>query len=93
MYLDNSENELRSLPAYSLSDLSFNYRFIPRRGMKEIVFGLDFNNVFSARVAQNGWVYSAVAESSGYMPDNRYYQLGFVPVAPLTVLGHITLKF
>ena len=93
MYLDNSENELRSLPAYSLSDLSFNYRFIPRRGMKEIVFGLDFNNVFSARVAQNGWVYSAVAESSGYMPDNRYYQLGFVPVAPLTILGHVTLKF
>ena len=93
MYLDNSENELCSLPAYSLSDFRFSYRFVPRRGMKEIVFGLDFNNVFSARVAQNGWVYSAVAESYGYTPDNRYYQIGFVPVAPLTILGHVTLKF
>ena len=30
---------------------------------------------------------------TGYMPDNRDYQIGFVPVAPLTVLGHVTLKF
>lgn len=93
MYLDNSENELRSLPAYSLSDLSFNYTIKTRWMPKVIELGVDFNNVFSARVAQNGWVYSAVGESSGYMPDNRYYQIGFVPVAPLTVLGHITLKF
>ena len=60
---------------------------------KVIELGVDFNNVFSARVAQSGWVYSAVCESSGFTPDNRYYQIGFVPVAPLTVLGHITLKF
>ena len=93
MYLDNSENELRSLPAYSLSDLSLSYTLKPRKVLREVVFGLDFNNVFSARVAQSGWVYSAVAESYGHMPENRYYQLGFVPVAPLTVLGHITLRF
>ena len=93
MYLDNSENELRSLPAYSLSDVSFNYTLKPRRFVKSIALGVDLNNVFSARVAQSGWVYSAVAESYGHMPENRYYQLGFVPVAPLTVLGHITLSF
>ncbi len=93
MYLDNSENELRSLPAYTLSDLSFNYTIRTRWMPKVIELGVDFNNVFSARVAQSGWVYSAVCESSGFTPDNRYYQIGFVPVAPLTVLGHITLKF
>ena len=93
MYLDNSENVDRSLPAYSLSDLSLSYTFKPRKILREVVFGLDFNNVFSARVAQSGWVYSAVAESYEHMPENRYYQLGFVPVAPLTVLGHITLRF
>ncbi len=93
MYLDNSENELRSLPAYTLSDLSFNYTIKTRWMPKVIELGVDFNNVFSARVAQSGWVYSAVCESSGFTPDNRYYQIGFVPVAPLTVLGHITLKF
>ena len=92
MYMDNSENVDRSLPAYSLSDLSLSYTLKPRKVLREVVFGLDFNNVFSARVAQSGWVYSAVAESYGHMPENRYYQLGFVPVAPLTVLGHITLR-
>ena len=93
MYLDNSENVDRSLPAYSLSDLSLSYTLKPRKVLREVVFGLDLNNIFSARVAQSGWVYSAVAESYGHTPENRYYQLGFVPVAPLTVLGHITLRF
>ncbi|MDO4999816.1 MAG: TonB-dependent receptor plug domain-containing protein [Bacteroidales bacterium] len=93
MYLDNSENMDRSLPAYSLSDFSLGYTFKPGRAVKEVDLGVDFNNVFSARVAQSGWVYSAVCESYGHTPENRYYQIGFVPVAPLTVLGHITLRF
>ncbi|MCR5548918.1 MAG: TonB-dependent receptor [Bacteroidales bacterium] len=93
MYLDNSENADRSLPAYSLSDLSLGYKIKPRKVVKEIDLGVDFRNVFSARVAQSGWVYSAVSESSGYTPDNRYYQLGFVPVAPLTILGHVAFRF
>ena len=93
MYLDNSENVDRSLPAYSLSDLSLSYTLKPRKVLREVVFGLDLNNIFSARVAQSGWVYSAISESSGYPDSNRYYQLGFVPVAPLTVIGHVTLRF
>lgn len=93
MYLDNSGNADRSLPAYSLSDLSLNYRLKPRKVLREVVFGLDFNNIFSARVAQSGWVYSAICDSYGHPEENRYYQIGFIPVAPLTVLGHITLRF
>ena len=93
MYLDNSENELRSLPAYSLSSLSLGYTLRLKGFLKEIDFGVEGNNLFNARVAQSGWVYSAVCESYGHTPDNRYYQLGFVPVAGLTVLGHITLRF
>ena len=93
MYLDNSENVDRSLPAYSLSDLSLSYTLKPRKVLREVVFGLDFNNIFSARVAQSGWVYSAICDSYGHPEENRYYQIGFIPVAPLTVLGHITLRF
>ena len=93
MFLDNTGNENRSLPAYSLSDLRLGYTLKPRRVLREAVFGLDFNNVFSARVAQSGWVYSAIYGSHGHPDDNRYYQIGFIPVAPLTVLGHITLRF
>ena len=56
-------------------------------------FGVDLNNVFSARVAQSGWVYSSIYERGGHPDSNRYYQIGFIPVAPLTVIGHITLRF
>ena len=93
MYLDNSGDADRSLPAYSLSDLSLGYTVKPRKILRGIDLGLDFNNVFSARVAQSGWVYSAIYASGGHGNDNRYYQIGFIPVAPLTVLGHITLRF
>ena len=93
MYLDNSENADRSLPAYSLSDVSLGYTFKPRRVVREIDLGVDFNNVFSARVAQSGWVYSAICDSYGHPEGNRYYQIGFIPVAPLTVIGHIALRF
>ncbi len=93
MYLDNSGNADRSLPAYSLSDLSLRYTFRPRRAVKAVELGVDFNNLFSARVAQSGWVYSAVCESYGHPEGNRYYQIGFIPVAPHTVLGHVTLRF
>ena len=93
MYLDNSENLERSLPAYSLSDVSFSYTIKPRKFLREVTLGVDLGNVFSARVAQSGWVYSAICESCGHTDENRYYQLGFVPVAPLTAIGHVTFRF
>lgn len=93
MYLDNTQNKDRSLPCYSLSNVALNYTVLPSRFIKEIVLGVDFSNIFSARVAQSGWVYSAIYESGGHPDSNRYYQIGFVPVAPFTAIGHITLRF
>ena len=91
-YLDNSENKDRSLPAYSLSDLSFSYDIPMKKAFRSIVIGADFNNVLNARCATSGWVYSAILENSH--PDNdRYYQIGFIPAAPFSALAHITLKF
>ena len=92
-YLDNSQNNDRSLPAYSLSDLSFSYTVPFSKVLSSIVIGADFNNVLNARAATSGWVYSAVDEKDGFTPDNRYYQIGFIPAAPFSALGHITLKF
>ncbi len=92
-YLDNSQNTDRSLPAYSLSDLSFSYTVPMKKVFKSIVIGADLNNVLNARVATNGWVYSAVDEKDGFTPDKRYYQIGFIPTAPFSALAHLTLKF
>ena len=92
-YLDNTENADRSLPAYSLSDLSFSYTLPMKKICNSIVFGTDFNNILNSRCATAGWVYSAIYESGGHSNDNRYYQIGFIPAAPFSALAHITLKF
>jgi iron complex outermembrane receptor protein len=92
-YLDNTENARRSLPCYSVSDATLNYTLKPRKVLKEAVFGLNFNNIFSRRYAASGWVYSALYASGGHDNSNRYYQIGFVPMAGFTMMGNITLRF
>ena len=92
-YLDNTENSDRSLPAYSLSNVSLSYTLKPQKVLKEAVFGLNFNNVLNRHCAANGWVYSAICESYDHPDDNRYYQIGFVPMAGFTMMGSVTVRF
>ena len=103
LYLDNTENKDRSLPAYSVSDVSASYTLrakdrkpgcaFPFPRFKEIVLGLNANNVFNHRYAASGWVYSAIYASGGHTNDNRYYQIGFIPMAGFTMSGNVTLRF
>ena len=92
-YLDNSENADRSLPCYSVSNASVSYTWKPKKAIKEAIFGLNFNNVFNRRYAANGWVYSALYASGGHDNNNRYYQIGFIPMAGFTMMGNVTLRF
>lgn len=92
-YLDNTENADRSLPCYSASDANVSYTWKPNKGIKECIFGLNFNNIFNRRYAANGWVYSSIVEDSGHPNENRYYQIGFIPMAGFTMMGNITLRF
>ena len=92
-YLDNTENQDRSLPCYSVSNVSLSYILKPKKVMKEAIFGLNFNNVFNRRYAASGWVYSALYASGGHGNDNRYYQIGFIPMAGFTIQGNVTFKF
>lgn len=92
-YLDNTANESRSLPAYSVSDLNLSYTLKFPKILNEVVFGINLGNVFNARYAASGWVYSAVAGSYGYTLDNRYYQIGFMPMAGFTATGSLTVRF
>jgi len=92
-YLDNTENEDRSLPSYSVSDINISYSLKPKHVVKEAVFGLNFNNLFNRHYAASGWVYSAICESYGHSNDNRYYQIGFIPMAGFSAMGSVTLKF
>ncbi len=92
-YLDNTENTDRSLPCYSASDANISYTWKPNKAIKECVFGLNFNNIFNRRYAANGWVYSSIVEEYGHPNENRYYQIGFIPMAGFTMMGNVTLRF
>ena len=92
-YLDNTENADRSLPCYSASDANVSYTWKPNKGIKECIFGLNFNNIFNRRYAANGWVYSSIVEEYGHPNENRYYQIGFIPMAGFTMMGNVTLRF
>lgn len=93
MYLDNTENIDRSLPDYSTSDVSLGYTYKPAKFVKEAVFKVNFNNIFNKHYAASGWVYSAIAEEYGHPNDNRYYQIGFMPMAGFNIMANLTLRF
>ncbi len=92
-YLDNTECKDRSLPGYTVADASLSYTLKPKKVLKEAIFGLNFNNIFNQRYAASGWVYSAIYASGGHPNDNRYYQIGFIPMAGFTMQGSLTLRF
>ena len=93
-YLDNTECEERSLPAYTTQNVSLSYTLsLKKLGVKEAVFSLNLNNIFNRHYAASGWVYSAICESAGHSNGNRYYQIGFIPMAGFTAMGNITLRF
>lgn len=92
-YLDNTECKERSLPKYSQTNVYLSYDLkCGRKGLKNTVLGVNFNNIFNRHYAAGGWVYSAIV-GDDYPQDSRYYQIGYIPMAGFTVMGHITLKF
>ena len=95
-YLDNTENMTRSLPCYSQTNVNISYTLRPARhiaGLKEAVFGVNLNNIFNRHYAASGWVYSSILDHDGHPNENRYTQIGFIPMAGFNMMGNITLKF
>ena len=92
-YLDNTECEARSLPAYNMMNAQVSYTLHPKAVVREAIVGLNVNNILDSHYATGGWVYSAIYASGGHTNDNRYYQIGFIPMAGRTVMGSLTLKF
>ena len=92
-YLDNTQNDTRSLPAYTVSDLEVSYKIKFPRFIREASFGVNIGNIFNSHYAASGWVYSAVSESYGYTLDERYCQIGWIPVAGITAMGSLKITF
>lgn len=93
-YLDNTQCTDRSLPSYSTTAIHLRYDWnTGRRCLKHVIFGVDLNNIFNARYAASGWVYSAVSADYGFTLDKRYNQIGYIPMAGFTAIGSLTLQF
>lgn len=92
-YLDNTKNKDRSLPAFSQSNINLSYALPFTKGLKEMVFGLNLNNIFNHHYAASGWVYSAYDKENMADDAKRYYQIGYIPMAGFTMMGNITLRF
>ena len=89
-YVDNSESLERSLPCYSQSNLSLNYESDVKKaaGIKNVKFGVDFNNVFSRHYAPYGVDYGY------YTADGkRVSSMAYAPMAGFNVMTHLTLRF
>lgn len=93
MYLDNTQNAQRSLPAYSFTNIDLSYKHKFDGVVKEMIVACKLGNIFNAHFATSAWVYSAIYESGGYTNDNRYYQIGFMPNAGLTAMISVELVF
>ena len=92
-YLDNTECKARSLDGFTRTDLALSYNLkCCEKGLRHVIFGVNLNNIFNARYAQSGWVYSAILDNV-HPNDNRYYQIGYIPSAGFTAMGSVTLKF
>ncbi len=94
-YLDNTENKDRSLPSYTTSNINMNYTFdLAKRklGIRNITVGANLSNIFGERYAASGWVYSSIV-GTDHPVDNRYYQIGYMPMCGFTAMGSVTLRF
>ena len=97
-YLDNTEHRDRSLPSYCISNVQLSYTLYSSRStlhaslFKEAIFSLNFNNIFNRHYAASGWVYSAIVGNT-YPEANRYYQIGYIPMAGFNMTGSVTIRF
>lgn len=90
-YLDNTESSERSLPCYSQTNVNASYTFnFAKRvlGLKQVVLGADFNNIFDRHYAASGYVYY-----DWYNNNKRNSTVAYIPMAGFNCLGTVTLKF
>ncbi|WP_345127072.1 TonB-dependent receptor [Hymenobacter antarcticus] len=86
-YLDNSQNENRSINPYQTLDFRLRYALHPVF-MKEIELGLLVNNVLNREYVANGYTYSYVGASGNQETFNWFY-----PQATRNYLASVGLKF
>ena len=86
-YLDNTSNEERSLPAYTVSDFiaSYSTSFL---SLKHVHLNLLVNNIFNEMYSNNAWSWTGLT-----INDDRINDIGYYPQAGTNFLTGVTVKF
>ncbi len=85
-YLDNTSNKNRSLDAFLVNDLRFNYT-VPQRFFRELGLQLMLNNIFDEKYEPNGYTYG-YTEGGEIKHSNAYF-----PMAGFNVMAGVRLGF
>ncbi len=91
-YLDNTQNESRSLDAFVTNDLRFNYSFRPRF-VKQMEFSLLINNIFNQLYEPNGYTFSYFVAGEGNAGRQLVTENFFYPQAGTNFLAGIKFLF
>lgn len=86
-YLDNSGNEDRTLPAYTLTNLRLGYRLAFARFVKDCQLNLQINNLFNNEYASSGFAYAYLKDKQQISSVVKYPQAG------INLLLGATLRF
>lgn len=85
-YLDNTGSKLRSLDAFLVNDLRFNYT-VPQQFFRELGLQLMLNNIFNEMYEPNGYTYGYL-EGGEVRQSNAYF-----PMAGFNVMAGVKIGF
>lgn len=100
-YLDNTSNDMTTLPAFTFTDFRLNFE-MARGTNKKISFILSVNNLFDQKYVSNGWVYRFISLAYDPVPDDPYtrhesgsvyHQAGYFPQAGRNFMVTANVEF
>lgn len=74
-YLDNTQNEEKSIPSYDITDIKLGYQ-ISTKTFDNIAINLSINNIFNKQYTSTGWSYSYIKSSKDVNGIGIYPQAG-----------------
>jgi iron complex outermembrane recepter protein len=100
-YIDNSQNENRSLPSYWVNDLGIRYQ-LKKTFFEELSLNFMLRNFANAMYSNNAWVYRFRSPTYDPRPDDPYtglengdyyHMIGLFPQAGINFMIGLDLKF
>jgi iron complex outermembrane receptor protein len=89
-YLDNTQNNQRSLKPYNINNLIVSYT-LHTKPIDEIICSIQLNNITNRKYVSNGYTYSERYAGPGYLTDVNTYNYIY-PQAGFNLMAGIIIK-